>query len=170
MKYLTCVLIQSWLLLNALHAQDDDRTFLLKEKLPGWALQALTKGGYLTTYSIDDFINPYYIEGDFNNNAKVDVAILIEEKASKKKGIIILHSDGDEPLIAGAGKSFGQSGDDMKWMDLWKVYREDTCPPGIGEKKTIFLIGHAIWQAKTEVSSALLYWTGKEYKWSQQSD
>ena len=167
-QYYSILLLSMFI--STLHAQDDDRMFLLKEKLPAWSLTHLKNEGYLTNYDIADFINPYYIEGDFNNNSKVDIAILIEEKKTKKKGFIILHNDGDKAFIIGAGTAFGQSGDDLSYLDLWKVYHEDTCTPGIGEKKAIFLVGDGIWLAKTESSSALLYWTGKEYKWSQQSD
>ncbi len=151
-------------------AQEEDHTSLLKECLPDWALQELQTRNTFSTYSIADFINPFYLEGDFNADHKVDIAILLEEKSTHKKGFMILHNGKDEPVLFGAGHRFENGSDDYSWLDIWKVYRNEKAEPGINENKTIYLIGDGLWIGESESSSALIYWTGKTYKWSQQKN
>ena len=153
-----------------LSAQIDDHQHLLREKLPSWAIEKMTTANTFATHQVTDFINPFYLEGDFNADEKVDIAILLDEIKTHKKGIIIVHSDNDTPVMFGAGTKTENGSDDYSWMDIWKVYRDEKCPPGIGKTKSIFLISDGIWIAKSESSSALIYWTGKAYKRSQQSD
>jgi len=162
--FLTTIIIVPLLAIS----QDDDHMYLLKESLQDWAVTSLKE--QYSKYTIADYINPFYLEGDFNDDDKMDVVVLVEDNASHKKGFIILHSDTDPSVVIGAGVKFSNGNDDFSWMNVWKVYREDKCSPGIGEKKEVFLTGDGIWAKKSESASGLIFWTGKSYKWSQQSD
>jgi hypothetical protein len=167
MKYFLICAFLGFLNLNA---QPDDHQYLLREKLPAWAIEKMTASNTFSTHAISDYINPFYLEGDFNADDKLDIAILLEETKTRKKGFIILHSDNDAPVMIGAGTKISNGSDDFSWMDVWKAYRDEKCTPSMGETKPIFLTCDGIWMAKSESASALLFWTGKFYKWSQQSD
>lgn len=55
-------------------------------------------------------------------------------------------------------------------MDIWKVYTGKKMELGVGEEKPVNLNANAIYVAKSESSSAVIYWTGAKYKWYQQGD
>ncbi|MBA2408143.1 MAG: hypothetical protein H0V65_09165 [Chitinophagales bacterium] len=124
----------------------------------------------IATSKISDYINPFYIEGDFNGDEIIDIAVLTEEKKLTKRGIIICHANSKMFFVLGAGKTFGNGNDDFQWMDIWKVYRETKVELGVGETEIINLKGQAIFVEKSESASAIIYWTGQNYKWYQQGD
>jgi hypothetical protein len=148
---------------------NNDR-YLILYQLPDWSYDFFDSGSLGSEYKLSLYINPFYLEGDFNADGILDVAALIEETATTKYGIVVCHGGTKEYFIIGAGKYVGNGGDDYRWMDLWKVYREPTIEPGVGETEIIPLKGQAIWVGKSESASAVIYWTGSEYKWYQQGD
>ena len=155
----------------SVHGQTNEPdTWLLGEKLPGWSGKAFKLLKLDSLYKLSDFINPYYIEADFNGDNKTDIAIAIEHTGTKKKGMIIIHQSTGKHFIIGAGKDFGNGGDNFNWMDIWKVYRDKRIGLGVGETKPVDLKTNAIYVAKSESSSAVIYWTGEKYKWYHQGD
>ena len=107
-------------------------------------------------------MNPSYLEGDFNGDGKVDVAVLVKERSTGKFGITIVHGTTGKVTILGAGIGIGNGGDDFEWMDFWQVYSKTRDVP--------WLRGDALLVEKSEATSALIYWNGKRYVWSQQRD
>jgi hypothetical protein len=148
----------------------DFKDFLQIQQLPEWFTEIFNSQHLDSTYKFADFINPFYLEGDFNGDGKLDIAVLIAERASAKRGIIICHGSTNSYFVLGAGNTFDDKGDDFYWMDIWKVYRESTVTPGVLETEIIVLQGQAIYIAKSESASAIIYWTGQNYKWYQQAD
>src|SRR5258708_32048430 len=57
-------------------------------------------------YSIRKNLNPFYIRGDFDEDKKQDYPLIIVERKTDKKGILIYHSGTKTYFIIGAGKSF----------------------------------------------------------------
>lgn len=151
--------------------------WLLQQRLPDRALQAFKQHGLNGKYKFSNFINPFYLEADFNGDRRLDIAVAIEDTATKKKGFIIFHGASGEYFIFGAGASFGNGGDDFKWMDIWKVNRNqaghdltfDSNSERSGSQKAI-LKNPGIDVIKSESAAGLIYWDGSKYKWAQAGD
>jgi hypothetical protein len=152
--------------------KDAYRTFVFESNLPDELLPIYNQDKIKNIYSIRTDLNPFYLKGDFDGDKKLDYALSIVEKTTDKKGILIYHTGTRTYYIIGAGKSLanGNGGDDYEWLDAWKVYSDKNVEIGVGETDKIILKGEAILAIKVESASALIYWTGKEYKWYQQGD
>ena len=59
--------------------------------LPDAIKKALTNGSATKEYDLSFRINPSYLEGDFNGDGKMDVAVLIKERSTGKLGIAIVN-------------------------------------------------------------------------------
>ena len=150
--------------------QDEANTWLLQQKLPDWTTTTLKKLKLDSLYKLSDFINPFYIEADFDGDNKSDIAVATEQTKTKKKGIIILHRATGRYFVLGAGNNFGNGGDNFDWMDIWKVYTDKKISPGVGEIKPMDLKVNGIYIAKSESSGGVIFWTGNKYKWYQHGD
>lgn len=151
--------------------------WLLQQRLPDWAEKRLTNLEFENTYLLSEFINPFYLEADFNGDSKLDIVVSIENKSNHKKGFIILHNSTNESFIIGAGKGFGNGRDDFKWMDIWKVQRNLTIHRlkykengNIDDSEPFLLKNTAIVVAKSESGRGVIYWDSNNYKWAQVSE
>ncbi|MEK7389714.1 MAG: hypothetical protein AAB036_08445, partial [Elusimicrobiota bacterium] len=54
-------------------------------------------------YTPDFGINPFYVQGDFDGDKRLDVAVFIAERTNKRKGIAVIHASGPVSVL-GAGK------------------------------------------------------------------
>ena len=125
------------------------------EEPPAWAMTAFNEK-LSTRYEVVQKPEPSFYVGDFNGDGTSDVALLIEEKATTKVGIAIIEGKEKKIKIVGAGKSFGNGGDDFSWMDVWSVRHT-------GKVDRLYV-------AKSEAASAVIYWDGSKYKWQQEGD
>src|SRR5262245_5432487 len=89
---------------------------------PDAAKKALTNGSIGKKYDLSFHMNPSYLEGDFNGDGKMDVAVLIRERSTGKLGIAIVHGTMGKVTILGAGIGIGSGGDDFEWIDSWQIY------------------------------------------------
>jgi lysylphosphatidylglycerol synthetase-like protein (DUF2156 family) len=55
-------------------------------------------------------------------------------------------------------------------MDSWQVYSKTRAAHAASESSVPHLRGDALLVEKSEAASALIYWNGKRYVWSQQGD
>ena len=115
-------------------------------------------------------MNPFYLEGDFNGDGALNVAVLIKERGTGKHGIAVVHGTTGKITILGAGIGIGNGGDDFDWMDSWQVYSKTHAAHSAGETSVPHLRGDALLVEKSESASALIYWNGERYLWSQQGD
>ena len=138
--------------------------------VPDAIKNALTNGSVGKKYELSFRINPSYLEGDFDGDRKMDAAVLVKERSTGKLGIAIVHGATGKVAILGAGIAIGNGGDDFEWMDSWKVYSKTRAAHGPGETSVPHLRGDALLVEKSETASALIYWNGKKYVWSQRGD
>ena len=125
------------------------------EELPSWAIKAFNEK-LSARYELVKKIEPSFFAGDFNGDGRSDVALLIQERTTGKVGIAILESGKNQFKILGAGKSFGNGGDDFSWMDVWSMRHS-------GKADQLYV-------GKSEAASAVIYWDGSKYKWQQEGD
>ena len=138
--------------------------------VPDAVKNALTNGSPGKEYDPFLGMNPSYLEGDFNGDGKMDVAVLVKKRSPGKIGIAIVHGATGKVTILGAGIGIGNGGDDFEWMDTWQVYSKTRAAHAAGETSVPHLRGDALLVEKSEAASALIYWNGKRYVWSQQGD
>ena len=100
----------------------------------------------------------------------MDVAVLVKERSTGKPGIVIVHGTTGKVTILGAGIGIGNGGDDFEWMDSWQVYSKTRAAHASGETGVPRLRGDALLVEKSEAASAMIYWNGKRYVWSQRGD
>jgi len=136
----------------------DDLSFAQWSSLPGWVKESVTKGDPASHYAVCLCLNPFYQRGDFDGDGRADYAVLVTNRRDGKRGILIVHQRDHSVHVIGAGHPLGAGGDDFKWMDAWRV--ADRSP-----SKSDGLVVE-----KTEAASALIWWDGKRYRWSQRGD
>jgi len=168
---MTKIILLLFLAPSFLLAQDDQyRQYVLSESLPTDLSRTLRQSGFLKKYDLNEVVNPFYLRGDFNGDAKMDYAIAVTDKQTDKRGIAIFTSQTDFVLI-GAGTSLpNRDMDDFRWMDAWYVYDNRQVGIGVGETEELILTSDAIMAVKTESASGIIYWNGKEFRWYQQGD
>lgn len=123
----------------------------------------------LAKYEISSRINPFYLRGDFDGDGGMDFAVLVLERKSKRRGLIILNPKRGSFAVIGAGQNFLRS-DGYNYIDFgfkaWSVYskskieqslEEETPPPK--------LLAEAILVEWPEAGSGIIYWNGIIYKW-----
>ncbi len=145
-------------------------SFSEQASLPPFVQELFSKQKNFTQYEFSSHVNPFFVQGDFDGDHELDLAILVIEKASGKKGIAVFHRGTRKVIIIGAGKPFGNGGDDFNWLDAWYVYPKRKVDKGADGTNPPQLRGDAIFVKKTESASAVLYWNGGNYRWYQQGD
>jgi hypothetical protein len=121
-------------------------------------------------YQLSAHINPFYLHGDFDGDGQQDTVILLKERATGKNGIAIYHGKANQLVIIGAGRDWGDGGDDFPGLNASYVFRRGPVGQGADGKTPQKLRGDALMVIKTESASALIYWDGKPYGWYQQGD
>jgi hypothetical protein len=138
--------------------------------VPDAVKEALTNGSAGKKYDLSFQIKPSYLEGDFDGDGNMDTAVLVKERSTNKVGIAIVNSTTRKVTILGAGTAIGHGGDDFEWMDSWKIYSKKRAAHAPSETSVSRLRGDALLVEKNEAASALIYWNGRKYVWSQQGD
>jgi hypothetical protein len=138
--------------------------------VPDAVKRALTNGSQGKEYNLSFRMNPSYLAGDFNGDGKMDVAVFVQERSTGKLGIAIVHGTTGKMTILGAGIGIGNGGDDFEWMDSWQVCSKTRAAHAADETSVPRLRSDALLVEKSETASALIYWNGKRYVWSQQGD
>lgn len=152
-------------------------TFLLhgQTELPQWGRERIK--AFSDKYVIASYMNPKFIEADLSGDNNADLAILIERKMDKKKGVLILFGNSDRSFLIGAGTKFGKAGDDFEWANEWNAFKEKVTyetrfkPNGdVDGGKEIRLDRQAISIREEEGAGGLIYFNGKEFIWIHQGD
>jgi hypothetical protein len=143
--------------------------------LPSWALDAFRQKVLDKIYVIASFLKPSYWQADFNGDHNHDIAVLIIEKQTKKKGLLLIHNITNEYFILGAGTKFGNGGDDFKWADQWSIYSKKIANETQFDSKTGDIIGGKKvklsrpgilvedYEDGAALAGAIIYWDGRKY-------
>jgi hypothetical protein len=135
--------------------------------IPESVKRAIANGSFAKNYDVSFHMNPFYLRGDFSDDGKADVAVLVKQRSTRKVGIAIINGVTDKLTVLGAGAAIGNGGDNFDWMDSWEIYSKDRVASKTSVPK---LHGDALLVSKSEAASALIYWNGKRYVWLQQGD
>lgn len=122
-------------------------------------------------YRTAAFLKPNYLIEDFNGNGTADIAVLIANKKTKKRGFIIYHPDMNQFYVLGAGEIFNEEAqwDDMNWVDNWQINHQKKNPPGVQGGPDLMLKTPSIEITKSEVGGGIIYWNGKTYTYFHQT-
>lgn len=151
--------------------------FKLRESLPEWLLFNTHQVKCERQLVVTKTLNPYYLESDFNGDSVMDIALNVIEKNTGKKGVLIIHGSTFNAFVIGAGNNFAHIGDDLKFLEIWKVYRKKnvslTTFSENGEilgakRKTID--NDAIEVSKSESPSNIIAWETDKYVWLHTGD
>ena len=150
-------------------------SFTILQAQPDWALERFKK--YEAQYALANFLRPRAIEADISGDSIPDVALQVQRKSDKKKGIMIFFGQSDSFFIMGAGKYFGNGGDDYKWANDWNLFGRETATQttfdGNGDAKgsrEIKLVRPGILITDNRGSGAVIYYNGKNFIWIHQGD
>ena len=140
----------------------------LEDQLPAWALRPWAGAAAASHLEISGAVNPFYQRGDFDGDGKADLAILVRSKTTGKIGILMPHRAG-KPVLLGAGRPFGNGGDDFAWIDQWSV-DDGGGPNATRSTRSPGEPADALWVAKDGAASALIRYRNGKYVWRQQGD
>ncbi len=165
--YVFCFIL---LLATSSAAQDKSAEWSTKRTIPRWARQEFKNHNLDRDYVITYQLYPSYFRGDFNDDGRRDVAILVQNKNSGKSGIVIFHGKRPQAIytqyfVLGAGKALGGANADFKWVTSWSLIVERKATVIFGNRKLPTLHGDAIKMAQQEEKTGLIYWDGKKYQW-----
>ena len=135
----------------------------LYQRIPEWVRPVLEKSEIMKNYVIQDDINPFYLEADFNGDEVVDIVFMVEHKLEKKRGVAIVNRGNNNIYILGAGKDIGM-GTDISWCSTWFVYRDKWIYNFNDRKKKFMLRLPGIEIVKSEKTSSVIYWDKRRYK------
>jgi hypothetical protein len=129
-----------------------------KQTLPPWFLKSFKQLKLNHGYELKGSLKPTFLVADFDGDGRPDVAILANERRTKKKGILIIQDDGHKYFVFGAGKKFGNGSDNFKWATGWKIDDSNTA----NKRHALFIYDT---QDNKPNSGWLIYWNGKKYVW-----
>ncbi len=151
-------------------AQAGEPSWEQRQSVPGWAAASLESESFSAKYLLSTRLNPFLVQGDFNGDGRIDLAVVVEQKRTGAVGVAIVHAGAAQPLVVGAGTPVGAGGGDFSWMNAWHVYSKGTVQQGAVSDPPPKLRGDALLVKKLEASSGIIYWDGASYQWYQQGD
>ena len=144
---------------RAAAAQAPADAALIRQSLPAWGLKTLDAPAFAAKYSLESRLNPFFQQGDFDGDGRLDLAVLINEKITGKHGLALLRRTAPAPVVIGAGRDFGNGGDDWGWMDVWRIEEAAAARPGV--------VRHDLWVEKSESAGGVIRWDGHAFRWRQ---
>jgi hypothetical protein len=155
-----------------------DLGYSQSKNLPLWVKDEFNKKELNKKYDFGTYLTPSFLIADLDGDKGSDAVILIVEKKSSKKGVLIIHKN-SRYYILGAGNEFGNGGDDFKWANKWNILSKKTVYETIIDEKTGDIIGgkkrkllHPTIELedKEQGAGGLIYWDGKKYIWIHQGE
>jgi len=150
------------LVVRAAIAQGPADEALIRQSLPAWGRKALDAPAFAGKYALEVRLNPFFQQADFDGDGRLDFAVLIVEKASGKHGVALLRRAAAAPVVVGAGRDFGNGGDDWGWMDVWRIEEAAAARPGG--------VRYDLRVEKSESGGGVIRWDGHAFRWRQAGD
>ena len=76
--------------------------------LPMWFREWFdASAGLKSHYDIACYLNPFYHRANFDGRGQLDLVVLVVERTTGKRGVLIVHRPGLAHFILGAGTKFG---------------------------------------------------------------
>lgn len=129
------------------------------------------------TVQVNLLINPYYLRGDFDGDGRIDYAVAVRGRRTKRNGVLVCAGNG-KAFVLGADQPlrppFSDMTNDNFCSSNWAVYSKaevQSLKKFAGGGVPVIpanLIGESlamIW----EDGIALIYWNGREFKWASPS-
>ena len=139
--------------------------------LPDWACEVVASRKLDEKYTPSVHLNPFFLLGDFDGDHRTDIAILIKNKESGESGILMIHRKNSKTFILGAGNLIEErGGSNFDWIDMWTIYPKGKIDRSPYEDHTPILRGDALWVAKSESASLIIFWNGEKYSWYRETD
>jgi hypothetical protein len=111
------------------------------------------------------------LKGDFGGESKADFAVLVAQKATKARGILLVFSNGRTALL-GAGKpvEYGAEPSTDLNFDEWTVYSKHDVIESAEDQPGLKLYRDSLLVSYHESASGLFYWLHGKAHWYQQGD
>jgi hypothetical protein len=151
------------------------------QNLPAWAQKSFKHLKLDEKYELGAWMQPVNLEADFNGDGIPDIATLIIEKKTKKRGLLILNNGSNEYAIFGAGVNAGNESDDYDWANGWEISNQKKVYETIldDQYNTVDQIKHHLKRTALYIyhldgadkgSGGIIYWNRKKYIWLQQGE
>jgi hypothetical protein len=135
-------------------------------QLPPWAAHKWQVLASARGLEFSCRLNPFVLHADFDGDRRQDIAVLVKRSSDGKQGIALLIRGARRAVALGAGKSFGNGGDDFAWLDSWQVEEKGT----LQRSGTSRLPADGLSVAKDSSASALIYLKNGVPTWQQRGD
>jgi len=111
------------------------------------------------------------LKGDFDGQGEMDYAVLVAQKKSKARGILLIFASGQTELLgAGNPVQYGAAPYKDLNFDEWEVYSKDKVIES-GENQPILKLNRdSLLVSYNESASGLFYWLHGRAHWYQQGD
>jgi hypothetical protein len=137
-------------------AQEPGPEWFARMSLPSWVDSVVGPLLQEKRYELGLALNPFFQVGDFDGDRRLDAAVFVRSRESGKYGILMLRRSDPRPQPLGAGRAFGNGGDDFNWLNIWRVE-----PAARGDQ---------LFVEKSESASGAITWDGRGYRWTQLGD
>ncbi len=137
-------------------------------KIPTTVSKAIEHVGGIV---LDCRLSNCFLKGDFGGMGKADYAVLVAQKSTKARGILLVFASGGTALL-GAGKpvEYGaESSTDLNF-DEWSVYSKHKVIESGEDQPILKLYCDSLLVSYHESASGLFYWLHGKAHWYQQGD
>lgn len=156
-----------------------------QKTLPVWFLNSFKTLHLNENYELKPWIKPAFLRADFNGDGNNDIAALIINRKTHKKGIVLITGLNHQYVIWGAGMPVGEKGldgsDNFKWMQGWKVYHNHTAEETTFNKdgditgattRRLKNVGISLWQLMDgePLAGGIISWNGRKWTWTHQGE
>ena len=157
---------------------------LYSQSIPTQFLASFKQNKLDARYQIKGYLKPSFLLADFNGDGMPDISILITEKKTQKKGMVVLFGNSKQYFVFGAGIKVGKIGfddtDDLKWMERWKLFKDriayetkfDNGDMVGSIKRKLTNKGIEMWSLEDgePLAGGIIYWNGKKWIWIHEGE